>query len=43
MYIGVAGGQQYLVQAPHTGDVVKVSLASSWRNEIVAIRRPVTH
>src|SRR5207253_1163153 len=41
MYIGDAGGQQYLVQAPHTGDVVKVTPVSNWGNQIVAIRRPV--
>ncbi len=41
MYIGTGSdGQQYLVQAPHTGDVVKVSPVSGWVNEIVAIRRP---
>ena len=43
MYIGTDdGGRQYLIQAPHTGDVVKVSPVSSWANEIVAIRRPVS-
>ncbi len=41
MYIGVADGKQYLVQAPHTGDVVKVTPVSSWGNQIAAIRRPI--
>lgn len=42
MYIGVAGdGTQYLVQAPQSGDVVKVSAVSSWSGQIAAIRRPV--
>ncbi|MDT5030634.1 MAG: hypothetical protein QOC94_805 [Actinoplanes sp.] len=44
MYIGVAGdGKQYLVHAPHTGDVVKVTPVSSWSNQISAIRRPLGH
>ncbi|BCY10972.1 C40 family peptidase [Actinoplanes sp. L3-i22] len=43
MYIGTAGdGRPYLVQAPKTGDVVKVTPVSSWRSQIAAIRRPVT-
>jgi cell wall-associated NlpC family hydrolase len=43
MYIGTGSdGKQYLVQAPHTGDVVKISTVSSWQSEIVAIRRPVS-
>jgi cell wall-associated NlpC family hydrolase len=43
MYIGRGGdGRQHLVQAPQTGDVVKLSTVSSWQSEIVAIRRPVT-
>jgi len=40
MYIGAAGGRQYLVQAPHTGTVVQVTPVSSWTGEVVAIRRP---
>ncbi|WP_018256006.1 C40 family peptidase [Salinispora mooreana] len=43
MYIGVGGdGKHYLVQAPSSGDVVKVTAVSSWASQIVAIRRPVT-
>ena len=41
LYIGRGGdGAQYLVQAPHTGDVVKVTSVRSWSNQIAAIRRP---
>jgi cell wall-associated NlpC family hydrolase len=44
MYIGRGGdGNQYLVQAPHTGDVVKVSPVRSWSQEIAGIRRPLDH
>lgn len=34
-------GRQYLVQAPHTGDVAKASAVDSWRHQIAAIRRPL--
>ncbi|MFI5934073.1 C40 family peptidase [Actinoplanes sp. NPDC051494] len=41
MYIGTGDdGKQYLVQAPQSGDVVKVSPVSNWANLIAAIRRP---
>lgn len=41
MYIGTGSdGKPYLVQAPKTGDVVKVTPVSSWANQIAAIRRP---
>jgi hypothetical protein len=41
LYIGTGeDGQRYLVQAPKSGDVVKVTPVSSWRT-IVMIRRPV--
>ena len=40
MYIGSVGGVQYLVNAPQTGDVVKVGTVDSW-GEIAAIRHPV--
>ncbi|MBT8227813.1 MAG: C40 family peptidase [Dactylosporangium sp.] len=41
MYIGLGGdGQGHLVQAPHTGDVVKVTPLSAWAGQIAAIRRP---
>jgi hypothetical protein len=38
MYIG--GG--LLIQAPHTGDVVKISKLSEWAPDIVAVRRIVS-
>lgn len=41
MYVGAVGAERYLVHAPQTGDVVKVSTVASWRNEIVAIRHPI--
>jgi cell wall-associated NlpC family hydrolase len=42
MYIGLGGdGKGYLVQAPDTNDVVKVTPLSSWQRQIVAIRRPL--
>ncbi|MGC4903952.1 C40 family peptidase [Micromonospora echinospora] len=42
MYIGTGGdGQQYLVQAPRTGDVVKVTAVSDWSQRVAAIRRPL--
>ncbi|GAA2865761.1 hypothetical protein Acy02nite_12880 [Actinoplanes cyaneus] len=42
MYIGTdSKGEQWLVQAPKTGDVVKTSKVSSWARKIVSIRRPV--
>lgn len=40
MYIGAVDGTQYLVNAPQTGDVVKVATVSSWASEIVNIRHP---
>ena len=39
MYIGEVGGVQYLVNAPQTGDVVKVATVTSW-GDIAAIRHP---
>ena len=43
LHIGTGGdGRPYLVQAPHTGDVVKVTPVASWAGQIVAIRRPGT-
>lgn len=42
MYIGTDhGGHQYLVQAPKTGDVVKVVPVSNWSRQVAAIRRPI--
>jgi len=44
MYIGRDNtGRQWLVQAPHTGTVVRTTLVSAWADEIAAIRRPLTH
>ncbi|MEV4210194.1 C40 family peptidase [Micromonospora sp. NPDC049662] len=41
MYIGVdRSGRQYLIQAPKTGDIVKVVAVSSWSRQVAAIRRP---
>ncbi|MBQ1028963.1 C40 family peptidase [Micromonospora sp. C97] len=41
MYIGVdRSGRQYLIQAPKTGDVVKVVAVSNWSHQVAAIRRP---
>jgi cell wall-associated NlpC family hydrolase len=44
MYIGRDNsGRQWLVQAPHTGTVVRTTLVSAWADEIAAIRRPLAH
>ncbi|MEU8220144.1 C40 family peptidase [Micromonospora taraxaci] len=41
VYIGVdRSGRQYLIQAPKTGDVVKVVAVSNWSRQVAAIRRP---
>lgn len=40
-HVGLYIGDGLLIQAPHTGDVVKLSPVSSW-NQIAAIRRVVT-
>lgn len=41
MYIGTdRSGRQHLVQAPKTGDVVKVVAVRGWSRQIAAIRRP---
>lgn len=43
MYIGRDGaGRQWLVQAPHSGDHVKTTLAANF-GPVAAIRRPLTH
>lgn len=42
MYIGTdPAGAPLLVQAPKTGDVVKITPVSSWASQIVSIRRPM--
>ncbi len=38
-HVGMYIGDGLLVQAPHTGDFVKISKVSSWANEISIIRR----
>ena len=40
-HVGLYIGQGLLVQAPHTGDVVKISKASAWANQVAKIRRIV--
>ncbi|MGC9667422.1 C40 family peptidase [Planosporangium sp. 12N6] len=40
-HVGMAIGSGLLVQAPQTGDVVKVSKLSGWVSEVAAIRRIV--
>ncbi|MGW2625823.1 C40 family peptidase [Micromonospora taraxaci] len=42
MYIGTdRDGRQYLIQAPKTGDVVRVVRVSSWSRQVARIRRPL--
>ncbi|MEV4199372.1 C40 family peptidase [Micromonospora globbae] len=38
-HVGLYIGQGLLVQAPHAGDVVKISKVSAWANQIAKIRR----
>jgi cell wall-associated NlpC family hydrolase len=40
-HVGMYIGQGLLVQAPHTGDVVKISKLSSWLSELSSVRRIV--
>jgi cell wall-associated NlpC family hydrolase len=40
-HVGMYIGEGLVVQAPKTGDVVKVSTLAAWRNQIAAIRRIV--
>lgn len=40
-HVGMFIGQGLVLQAPHTGDVVKISTLASWRADIVAARRVV--
>jgi hypothetical protein len=40
-HVGLYIGQGLLVQAPHTGDVVKITNVSAWANQIATIRRIV--
>ncbi|WP_432049928.1 C40 family peptidase [Verrucosispora sp. NA02020] len=42
MYIGLdRNGRKYLVQAPRTGDVVKIAPVSNWNRQVAAVRRPL--
>ncbi|MET7426647.1 C40 family peptidase [Dactylosporangium sp. NPDC005555] len=38
-HVGMYLGSSLLIQAPHTGDVVKISPLSRWRGQVAAIRR----
>lgn len=40
-HVGMFIGQGLILQAPKTGDVVKISTLASWRGDIVAARRVV--
>lgn len=40
-HVGMFIGQGLILQAPHTGDVVKISPLADWRADIVAARRIV--
>ncbi|MFF4819386.1 C40 family peptidase [Kitasatospora sp. NPDC001309] len=40
-HVGMFIGSGLVVQAPHTGDVVKISTLAEWRPEILAARRVV--
>nr|WP_204003218.1 C40 family peptidase [Micromonospora andamanensis] len=40
-HVGMYLGQGLLIQAPHTGDVVKISRLSAWLNNLAAVRRIV--
>ncbi|MEH0933982.1 C40 family peptidase [Micromonospora psammae] len=40
-HVGMYIGQGLLVQAPHSGDVVKVSRLSAWAERLAAVRRVV--
>ncbi|PWU51483.1 hypothetical protein DLE60_27315 [Micromonospora globispora] len=40
-HVGMYLGDRLIVQAPRSGDVVKVSSLDSWLPEVVAIRRMV--
>lgn len=41
-HVGMYLGQGLIIQAPKTGDFVKISRLSSWINQVAAIRRIVT-
>ncbi|MEO3780478.1 C40 family peptidase [Micromonospora sp. B11E3] len=41
-HVGMYLSQGLIVQAPHSGDVVKISRLSAWANQLAAVRRIVT-
>jgi cell wall-associated NlpC family hydrolase len=41
-HVGMAIGDGLLIQAPHTGDVVKITKVSQWADQISIIRRITT-
>jgi cell wall-associated NlpC family hydrolase len=41
-HVGLYIGHDLLIQARHTGDVVKLTRASAWSSQIATIRRVVT-
>jgi cell wall-associated NlpC family hydrolase len=43
LYIGLVNDVPYLVHAPQTGKTVEIKPVSTWRGQIVAIRRPTAH
>jgi cell wall-associated NlpC family hydrolase len=40
LFIGAVHGEAALIQAPHTGSVVRITPLRDWAGDIVAIRRP---
>ncbi|MFJ2649467.1 C40 family peptidase [Streptomyces sp. NPDC087420] len=38
-HVGMFIGQGLIVNAPHTGDVVRIATLSSWKSQILAVRR----
>jgi len=42
-HVGMYLGEGLIIQAPKTGDVVKITKLSSWLNQIAAIRRRIVH
>jgi cell wall-associated NlpC family hydrolase len=41
-HVGLYLGDGYLIQAPHSGDQVKVSLIDAWKKQLAAVRQIVT-
>lgn len=40
-HVGMVAGQGLIVNAPHTGDVVRLATLASWKSQILAARRVV--